>query len=177
MLVGGTWYRVDVSDADMTVSAEDLDLKTGSVQLDREQWSVMLVGKTCCFRISGGTEPIQVPADSYIAVGYTEHRNVDDGRRAAQLTCGSTLLWRGQAKEFLVEAGKTTKLEVGEPLKGHPTADVNGRNVQFGLRITDVSGAKLDWFTDGQMSGPGQAEVKVLGPEGNPVYTCALEYS
>ncbi len=174
--IDGTWYRLRADQAAMKVRAEAVEVKGGKVRTAHDHWSATLVGKQNCLSVAGGKEPIDVPADEYVIVDYTETASEGDGGRGVLRRGGQRELMTGKARTFDVPAGKTVELAVGSPIKAEVTARVTKRTVTFSLAVSDASGAAIDYAMNAKGKRVPEPSLLVEDADGKEVYRCTLEY-
>ncbi|HET6428630.1 MAG TPA: hypothetical protein VFJ30_09485 [Phycisphaerae bacterium] len=178
VLVDGQWYDVRVSQDGAKIAAEPVPVEAGRIRIDHPRWKARLVGAKHILCLTGGKDPIPVPADRYVFLDYTEFGLDADGE-AAQLMCRGREAYSGTAKAFDVPAGSTTEIVVGSPLTA--TIDVqhrSGSDYSLSLKLLDASGARVDGLTVPSLrSGrPDPPKVDILNAGGERVYSSTLEY-
>jgi len=137
--VGNRWYMVKVDPASLQVTAEPVDLATGSIQIAHDHWNATLVGKQYVLRLSGSKEPVEAPVGRYYLSVYQETASADGGQQAT-LNVQRTRPPR-DAGLFEVAAGQTVQVATGSPVGWAAKPTVRGRDVTFDLETVDNSGA------------------------------------
>jgi len=180
VLVEGKWYRVDVSKDETKVSARQVDVATGQIKIDHEQWSARVVGKKHILCLAGGKDPLTVPGDQYVVGMYQESAPTGYERRSkAHLGLGLRSVYSGKVPTFAVTAGKVTNVPVGSPLNAQVDARRSrGSSYTLSLKFTDAAGREVDYLSvPGARSGrPDSPKVKILDAEGKTVFQTTLEY-
>ena len=175
--VDGKWYEVTLSEDRKRISAREIQVATGKIQVNHDRWSMLLVGAKHVLKLSGGRTAISVPADRYAVARYREYAKAD-GKRSfgGVMRCGWNVLYgRQKVKPVSVEKGQVTELSVGTPLTACLSAVVRGSSVSLALVQTDVAGLKVDNVS---LPGRGRANppsFRILDEAGAQVHKGKLE--
>ncbi len=178
--IDDAWYDVKLTDDRASVSAEKLDLPTGSAHIDHDDWSILMVSKDCVFWHRGGAASFAVPAGEYFVAEYTENVRSPDGRRqVGQINIGTNSGPGTSARidprghTLTVKSGETAELAIGSPLTAWVTArDAGSGRYVLSLEETDAAGIKPAYV----MRSGETPKVRILDAEGAEVYKCTLEY-
>ena len=65
ILVDGKWYDLSVSADETKVTAAPLQGPFGKIKMDADQWQAVLIGPDRVLSLTGGKEPLDVPAGKY----------------------------------------------------------------------------------------------------------------
>ncbi|MCJ7543358.1 MAG: hypothetical protein MUP47_02140 [Phycisphaerae bacterium] len=174
LCVDGAWYTFTISDDQTSISAAKLEVPMAELRAAAAEWRAMLVGRTYVLELSGGKEPMSIPADSY-ALGVCAEVALRDGRRAGEVTC------TGDAKPLVkAEAGKAVELPALTPLRGKVKAEQRGDTVVFSFESKAASGLAVSTLfvadEQGRMSQPQPPRVKVFDARGKLIYQADLQY-
>jgi len=169
--VGGKWYTFGISD--MKISASVLNVASGTVKVNAPRWQCTLVGKKYCFVISGGKDPVSVPADEYRTSNYTAFVSADASKPGAYV--GGYGSVRG-GKSVAVTAGKNVDLPLSGPVTAKVTARVRSGKVRLNLVTTDALGGGISRLANARGTRPPAPVVEVVDKSGKTVYTAKLEY-
>ena len=178
--VNGAWYSVSLAANGKTLTVEPADVKMGKLHIKHLKWACRLVGEKHTLHVSGGSEPVAVPAGKYMVTKYTEWGPAGPDGKRALLTYGNEFSSRTVAlgtATVTVEAGKTAGLNVGSPLTGSVTATHRADNtIVLKMVLLDAAGRKIDYLCLADGSRPGKPKITVRNADGKVVYTCSLEY-
>jgi hypothetical protein len=175
--VGGTWYAVKLSDDATKIDAEPLTVQAGKIQIDHPKWSCMLMGKDYPLSVSGGPEPVSVPAGEYVLMRYEEWSSAEGGEAAAHMTRNDYTVPPPATGPAVIEAGKTAKVAIGTPLAGTVTARKGqSREFTLALELKDASGKNVSALEMPGGQRPAEPKVTVRDSGGKEVYTNTLEY-
>jgi hypothetical protein len=176
--VGGAWYDVRVSEDGKSISAEPVDLAAGRVRINQHKWACLLIGRKHAIRLTGGREPVAVPADDYVLTRFEQWSKPKAGQAPARVERSDYS--RGKTDKELhltVRAGKTAEVAVGSPLSAR--IEVNrrsGRTYSLGMSLTDVSGSDVGGLTMPNGKPPSPPKVTIRDEAGKAVYSGSLEY-
>ena len=164
--VGGKCYTLSV--AGMKVSAEAMTCPMGKIAGSGEKWQLMLTGKKYTITVSGGAEPVEVPADTYRVTrcNYFADGGAD---QAAMVSSYSQ-------KSVEVTEGNTVPVPMGLPIKVAVLAAVKKGKVTFSLKQTDAAGSRIAGILNGSGQRPAAPAIDVVDQKGAVVYTAKLEY-
>jgi hypothetical protein len=180
VFVDGAWYDMQLSDDRSALSAKRISKTTGYVQVPHAQCGGLLIGKKHIISLSGGREKIPVPPDEYVVVDFWQvikpEGATDKTAEAEILFRGHTAVYKGTAKSFKVDAGKTVKLDVGSPLVASFTIQQAPGRVTFGLDLRDSSGAAVDSVKLPGGKRPGAPKLEIHDASGKCVYKASLTY-
>jgi hypothetical protein len=172
--VAGDWFAVTLSEDSTRISAEAVVVETGRIRVPHEQWSAMLLGREHLLRVSGGAEPIVVPADSYAVVDYKEQ---PIGQTRAMLLCAGREALAGRGKRFEVRPDAVTELTIGSPLTARLEIAKYGRDQRrFSLKLTDAAGCSVGNLTNTSGQRPGPPTLEVRDSSGEVVHSGKMEY-
>lgn len=174
LCVDGEWYAATISDDEASISAAKLEVPTAELRPAAADWRAMLVGRTYVLMLSGGKEPVSIPADSY-ALGLCTEFGLRDGRRAGEVTC------TGDARPVVkAEAGGMAALPALTPLRAKVKAEQRGDSVVFSFESKTASGLDVASVTvadeQGRMSRPKPPRVKVFDARGKLIYQADMKY-
>lgn len=172
--IGGAWYDVKLSADGKAIAASPVAVTGGKLSVKHPMWKTMLIGEKYVLPMEGGAEPVSVPAGQYDLRGYEEFSAPDAQDRRAQLMV--TVRPGLSTSKVTVEAGKTTELAIGSPLKGSIAASKSGRNVRLSLRLTDAAGRPVAALVTAKGKRPPAPTVIIKDESGKQVYKNTLEY-
>ena len=176
VLVGGSWYQVTVTADASKVQGRPLELKAGKLRIAHDHWSCVMVGGNDVLHVSGGREPVSLPAGPYTVVSYAEYTGEASQAPRGALSSGRMAGYSGRSKTCQVAAEKVTELVVGSPMTASVVTSQSGRALQFNLRLVDASGVQVDsLFLPGRRIPP-PPKVKILNAAGKQIYAATLEY-
>jgi hypothetical protein len=162
--VDGQWYELTIGD-DLTLSAVPLDITADGLKISHDEWSAILIGKKYIFGISGDTDPVTIPADTYTLVRYEERVGM------AKISC----LGRGKQTVTVRENGTTT-LQAGSPIMGLPVIQQVGSNVVIRARLIDSAGLNVSQLRLPSGKRPPPPVVGIFNQQGKSLYQATLEY-
>ncbi len=175
--VDGQWYDVTLNDDRTRVEVQPSSAPIGYLQADHANWNVTLVGEKYVLRLSPvGEEPIAVPADRYVLVGYAEmSRPLGERKQEYTLYFGHEHLAR---REHVVEVrpGETTAIQVGSPLTLRFKATRQSGLLTFEPVVTDTGGRVIESMPSGPDRQGAMPALTVRDAEGNAVHTGRVEY-
>ena len=116
LLVDGVWYDVTVGPGATTMEAAARTEPAGTVVIDADKWSAMLIQGKTTFCISGGREGVKVPAGEYDIATYQQSSG--RGEEFYSLSIPSNSESKPETRRIKVEAGATLALKIGAPLTG-----------------------------------------------------------
>jgi hypothetical protein len=125
-------------------------------------------------RLSGGQEPVPVPAGRFEFMEFEEWLTPDASRPRPSLWVG-----RAQAAEDVIEVvpGKTLELAIGSPLQVGVAATQRAGVVHFVFHETDASGRRpASTLSEREMSPP-PPTIKILDAAGRGVAECKVEWN
>ena len=181
--VGTDWYEVEVSGDGAKVSAVPTAIETGQIRIAHGSWSAMLVGKKHLVNLSGGSDPIDVPADEYAVMNYAERGT--GGSAKAHVRCRNSNIRVGNAKTLEIAAGELTEVTIGSPLTaklkvrqqaGRRLLGAKQRQVNFSLELTDAYGASVSSLTGANGQQPPEPRIEVFDAAGKKVHSGAMKY-
>jgi hypothetical protein len=179
ILVDGVWYDVKLSADGKKVAATPSDAQTGQLKIAHEQWSATLAGKKHILNLSGGAEPVAVPADEYEVLAYSETVPVPATMGATmQPAMPATFSCSNRGKRVVtvsVAPDKMVELVIGSPLKASVAVKVNKGVAQMDFKLVDAAGLPVDNFTDAKGRRP-TPKVDVLNANGEIIHSGAFEY-
>lgn len=175
ILVDGKWWQITLDAKAGKLAAEESKDPTGTmwVKVDMPRWTMRLEGKKHKLIVSGGKEPVTVPADSYRIEGYTLDQTAPGivGGKAS-LTAGS---WQ-PAIRIEIEKGKQAEPKLGPPLTAKLTATPAGRDVRISMSFTDQAGMQIGSVVGEKGAVPDAPRFTVVDESGKEVHKGTLEY-
>jgi hypothetical protein len=124
--------------------------------------------------LSGGKEPIRIPADTY-TLGECKEYALRDGRRVGEVSYID-----GTGRQFRADPGGTMALPSVVPLRGPVKVEQSGDTVRVSVNVL------TDWWADviylrvldrrGRMNPPPAPRVKVLDEHGQVIYEGKMAY-
>jgi hypothetical protein len=181
VLVNGAWYDVRISADGTKATAQPTKVTAGLLAVPSKQWEISLVSDGRPTMVSGGAEPVPVPAGSYQLVHYREWSAPDaNGRRACALA-GLGDFREGKAKTVTITAGRTAKLTAGSPFSVELSAKPSGQgSIRLGMSAPTMNGGmELMLITPrgGWVFGrPARPRIRIRDESGKLVDTVSLEY-
>jgi len=166
--VDGALYIVSVDG--LKASAAPIDEKGGKISVKAAQWTCTLASKKYYLTVTGGADPVVVPADTYRVLRYSLTLPAATGSRGPRIS-GSA-----GAKPLDVKAGQCTPLPLGSPIEATVAARVSGGKVTFSLNQTDPVGAKVSSVLVAGGKRPPKPSIEVVSAAGEVVHTATLEY-
>lgn len=176
VLVDGSWYQVTVSAGASKVRARPLELKTGKLRIAHDHWSCVLVRGNEAVHLSGGREPVSLPAGPYTVVSYTEYTGEASQAPRGALSSGRTAGYSGRSKTCQIAAEKVTELVIGSPMTASVVTSQSGRDLRFNLHLVDAAGVQVDSIYLPGRRIPPPPKVKILNVAGKQIYAATLEY-
>lgn len=167
MQIDGKWYTVAVDG--MKVSAAPSTCPMGKIAGKGEKWQLMLRGKKYTITIDGGTEPVEVPADTYQVMRCNYYGTGPEGKTRAMVTSSPHL-------SIKLLPGKTITVPMGLPLEATISATVIKRKVAFSVKRTDAAGNRIMSVVNALGRRPKAPAIDVVDKTGKVVYTAQLEY-
>ena len=171
VFVDGKWYETSVSS--MKISTKLMADQGGNVCVNARRWRCTLVGQKYFLAVSGGKDPVAVPADTYRSHRYTVFSGADPNKRCAMIYGYGTA---AGGKALTVPAGKTVDLPIGAPVQAAITARKSSGRVQINLSQTDPLGGQIADVTGEGGKKPANPVVDVVDKAGKTVYSAKLEY-
>lgn len=143
ILVEGVWYDLKVGPDGSTMAATARTEPTGTVVMNADKWSALLIRNKEAYDISGGREGVQVPAGEYDIASYQQTNTQDN--TVIEL---SQVESKPETRRIKVEAGQTLALKIGAPLQATPKSKIGpGREGTRWLRtsvvLRDVGGRNV----------------------------------
>ena len=175
--VGGKWYTLTVPADGTSVSADPVKAAMSAVKIAADHWSCRLVSKDTVLTLSGGRDPVDVPAGEYFIQDYTVTGPTAAAARGQKTSVTGVGLdvESNRMKALAFEAGKTTELVVGAPLKANVKSAVAGGNVIFSMVFSDRGGYKVTSMI-GNQGRPPAPRFSVVGSGGKNIFQSTLEY-
>ena len=174
--VDGAWYRLTVSQDGSGITVEPGDGGTGRIVVPGDKWSVTLIGTKNVLILSGGAEPIDVPADQYVAANYEGSIDSGDSSRPHRLRSGHEVMTgTAKGKVFDVKAGAVAKITVGAPLTATVAVSQSEGVLQLNALVTDASGARVSYLY-GPKGRPPAPKVTIYNDKREAIYSTSLKY-
>ncbi|MCK4626954.1 MAG: hypothetical protein KAV00_16700 [Phycisphaerae bacterium] len=147
IFVNGRFYKVEVSETGLKVSAGLVEGKTGMVRIDHPFWRAWFVSKDRVLTLSGGKEPAPIPPGRYTILKYTEFITANRTRPRGYIRIlNYKIHFRNEVRAGTrsysadIAAGKTTDVAAGSPLVGTIRFTQKGNIVYFRIHCTDALG-------------------------------------
>ncbi|MFW6033314.1 MAG: hypothetical protein ACOCTI_08070 [Phycisphaeraceae bacterium] len=175
--VGGRWYDLSLDEASRTVSAEPVELKLGTVEVDYPEWELVLVGREhiMVLRSQDGSEQ-EVPADEYSVLQYELSAGEPVAGHRGQIAAHGWNVNPGTT-QYAVNPGEATQVGLGEPLTVKVKSEKWGADrLNLTLAVTDVNGADVDPPMLPGRQRPAAPRFEVADAEGQTVYSGQFEY-
>jgi len=174
--IGGKLYRISVSEDASKITVKPAKGGAGKVRIPGDKWSVTLIGTRNVLQLSGGKEPIDVPADKYVAANYYATINSDVPSKPYRFRSGYYVMsGRQKGKVFDVKAGAVTNITVGAPLTAAVSVTQSKGTVRLNLLARDASGARISSLY-GPKGKPPVPKVTIYDDKRQRVYTTSLKY-
>jgi hypothetical protein len=166
--VDGAWYDVAVSADGAQVSATALKGPFGKIKIDADKWTAMLIGPEHVFSLSGGNDPVEVPAGKYAV------QMASVSKSGASMAISDSRLVEGKAEMFEVAADKTVENPFGSPLTARVEVAQNGHVAVLTPVILDCGGRQVM-----NVMAPAKpaAEFQVFVPNGAVAFAASLEFT
>jgi hypothetical protein len=175
-MVDGKWYVVSASDDQTKVTANAVDVPSGTIKIDHPFWTATFVGTKYYQTVTGDANVLTLPADTYTIVNYVQ-------RPDAKSKAGFTVPNYQQsspaaihAKTIAVAAGKNVDVTIGSPLQPTLAVNVATGAVNFNLKCTDASGSPVTSLTDEKGAMPAAPSFTIVDSNGKQVYQATLAY-
>ena len=165
--VADKWYMLTVDG--MKASAAPLKCPMGKVAGNGDPWQVVLMGKKYMVTVTGGAQPVSVPADSYRLMLCSYFRPGEAGKAVPAVSSYPR-------KSVEVAAGNTLTLEMGLPMQATMSARVAGGKVAFSVKRVDAAGHRIVSVLKADGEAPPAPSIDVVDKTGKVVYTAKLEY-
>jgi len=174
--IGEAWYRISVTEDASKITVEPARGGAGKVLVPGDKWSVTLIGTRNVLKLSGGKEPIDVPADKYVAASYYATINSDVPSKPYRIRSGSYVMsGRQKGKVFDVKTGAVTNITVGAPLTAAVSVTQSKGTATLNLLARDSSGARISSLY-GPKGRPPVPKVTIYDDKRQRVYTTSLKY-
>jgi hypothetical protein len=174
--VNGAWYEVTVSDDGSKVAAKPVKVETGQIRIDHPSWEAVLIGKKHLLSLTGGTKPVDVPADEYALLNYYEQGPADSAGDRPMVVCWNNEAYSGKGRTVEVAAGKTAELAIGSPLQATLDANQDKQQVTFSFKLADATGAPVLYVTKGDGEPVDPPKLEVFDSQQKSVYSGSMEY-
>jgi len=175
-LVRGDLYRVTVSRDGLKMTAEPAGVKVGRIQIPADKWSVTLVGTKNVLELSGGRDPVEIPADQYVAGRFDASITSDIASKPYRVRSGySVLVGRGKWKAFDVRPGAVTKIPLGSPFSATVKVSQTAETVRLSAVVRDGTGGQVSYLY-GPKGRPPAPKVIVYNDRREQVYATSLKY-
>ena len=161
--IGGTWYTMAVKG--MKVSAAPSTCPMGKIAGKGDKWQLVLRGSKYTITVDGGSEPVEVPADTYQVMQCNYYAT---GSRA-KITSSPHL-------SVKLLSGKTIAVPMGLPVKASIAATVRKRKLYLNVNQTDAAGNRITSIVNDQGRRPEAPAIDVIDKTGKVVYTAQLGY-
>ena len=142
VLVDGAYYTVTVTPDGRHISAKSWEGRTGSVKVDADRWSAWFQGRGGFVFVSGGREPVPLPAGEYLLRQVMLDGNPRD--RWQRVIIGYVLAAGGTAPPIMVEEGRVTTLAAGPPVTVGLICEIREDIVRFRATLVDRSGRGVE---------------------------------
>lgn len=176
VFLDGKWYDVRLSEDRKTVSAKLLDLPTGQLKIGHDDWRILLTGKDCVLSLAGNQEPVPVPAGQYTIFNYLEQGPADKDGNRAKISSGTRDPVTYKFKTVTIPADTLTTVAIGSPITAELKARHSGKLASFDLKLTDASGAAVDYVRMPSGASPDAPKFEVFDELDKSVYTTSMEY-
>jgi len=174
--IGGTLYRVSVSKDASKITVAPAETGIGKVLIPGDEWSVTLIGRKNVLNLSGGREPIDVPADQYVVANYSGVFSSDVPSKPHRLRSGYyVMIGRERGKVFDVKDGETTKITAGAPLTAAVSVTQSKGTVKLNLLARDASGGRVSSLY-GPKGRPPVPKVTIYDDKRKEIYSTSLKY-
>ena len=174
VLVDGVWYDVKLSGDGAKIEAKALDLKTGRLKIDHDEYGLTLAGDKHMLRPSGGREPIAVPAGRYRIIEYRQYaEDAVGGKGTIWCRPGSS---GTEANTIEVLPEELTELKIGTPLVASAQARQSAGVVSFSLVLVDAAGLTVGDLRIPQKGRPPEPQIKIFDQAGKLVYSGKMQY-
>ncbi len=174
LLVGGKWYDLAVSADGTKVSAAPAKGPFGKIKMDADQWEAQLVSTDHVFTVSGGKDPVEVPAGKYAVLRAA----LTKSGQLVGISDDRLMNPKGGAELFEVAADKTAEGPFGPPLTARVEVALNGRNAIFTPVIADAGGRAMgNLYAVSDPAHQPHHQFEVRDAAGKVIYSAALEFS
>ena len=136
--VDGQWYQITITPDESTMTVTPFTGPTGSISLQGERWTGLLIGSKCMVNIVGNGQPQTVPADTYHLLTFQE---MPDGRTGKQPI--SFVDYGGKGKVCTVAPNAVATLDLGAPFTARVETKSEGRNQTFSFKATNAAGLPM----------------------------------
>jgi len=171
IFVDGEWYGIDISD--MKIKAAVLKTAGGTIKINAPRWRCTMVGKKYYLSLTGGADPVAVPADEYRTAYYTVYTGSDPRKRCATISGYGSF---SGGKAFTVAPGQEVDVTLGAPIEAKVFASNRGGKVNMNLVMTDSLGGRVRSITTSAGRRPPAPSIEVVDKTGKIVYTAKLKY-
>ena len=179
--VDGKWYKVSVSADGAKATAERTEVSAGKLAGSAGRWEAALAGgDNKALMVSGGRDPVAVPAGTYRLMYYQEFSAPDASGGRATVLSGLSEYSRGKSPTITIAAGETARLDVGSPLTATLTASARGGTVRLGMGrpvlVGGVSVVSMTRHGGWVFTKPACPKLRITDEAGKVVDSVILEY-
>ena len=178
--VDGALYQITVTENGKNISAKLYAGKTGQVQIDADRWTSWFQSRTDLFQVTGGREPVTLPADEYVVKEFTVlgrgvgrplpvtppwafPEKFGEAGPNQSILVSHRLVDGKPAPTVKVTDSQVTKAEIGAPFTAwlDVTPSEEDKVVGFEYRLKDKSGRfAMDWLGGAFAVGSVQIEIR-----------------
>ncbi len=166
--VDGKWYDLTVSADQSKVAVAATKGPFGKVKVDADEWSAFLMGPDRALKLTGGKDPVEVPAGKYAVL------RAELTKPGEVVSVADYRVMQGKAEMFEVTADKTAENPFGPPLTAKVTVEQKGRDVAMDPTILDGGGRTVSSLS---IAGKDAGQFEVRDAAGKVIYSAALVFS
>ena len=180
--MNGQWYELSVLEDGSKASAEKVSVLGGDLQIDADRWELVLHRKGEMTLLSGGRDPLGIPAGKYDIMYCRRWSSPNDKGQQSWLMAMDKKFLEGKGAEhsITIAAGEKTTLPIGSPLSTSMTATLNGRTVKFSLEAPTIQpgvSVLMITSTEGGMSSRAkEPKVTLSDANGKVIDEFTMEY-
>jgi len=171
--VEGNWYTLT---GDKTkITAAPLPGGVGTLTINAPRWECILTGNGYTLNITGGAEPVRVPAGIYQVRRFRLYRQADPAARGPNI-------YGSRSSPLTITTGKTASLSLGSRLTATMGAAVSTDKktkqlkVQFSVSQADAAGSRIRGLYGADGKRPPAPQIEVVDKAGKVIYTAKLAY-
>jgi len=167
MQIDGKWYTLSAEN--MKIAAAPMTGGLGTLSIDAPRWQCMLTRDGLTLNITGGEEPVSVPAGKYQVRMFRLYKNADATKPCANI-------YGSSPKPLTITADKATSFSAGADMTAAMSARESKGKVRFSVSQTDASGSRIRTIYGAGGKRPTAPQIEVVNKAGKTIYLAKLAY-